>query len=42
MLWVIRAEREIAREKFGYSENGSKNYPDVADGGTWKVFVANN
>jgi hypothetical protein len=36
-----RAEREIARKNYGFSVQGSKNYPDVVNGASWKLFIPN-
>ncbi len=36
-----KASREIDRAKYGFAINGSKNYPDVVQGGSWVTVTAN-
>lgn len=36
-----KTERQKARDVYGYSTSGCKNYPTVNDGGKWKTFYPN-
>jgi RHS repeat-associated protein len=38
-FWDIKAKREIAREKYGFSERGSINYPVPTNDSEWKIFT---